>query len=494
MPDFVSFNEFIDRTDAAKPEQFLPTLGFSAKPGGPAPAAVAPMAALAATSVARDTFEAEFARMKKFLLDRYAGVRCEHTFIDSSGNHVDCIPFEQQQTLRTARKAGHQPPAKAPDPSPLQEPPLAASMNHPPIPTPFVPPLRRGLTDPYGNRVGCPEGSVSLHRVTLSQMVALGTFERFFEKQPGRGFPPDTRGARKGAKGAKGAKGKAKPPARTAAKKKTTSRKPVPPQAGVGQEIHGHIVWQDTRGGPYYGCSHGLSIWARDPSPGIFNLSQLWMLGRIQGGVQSIESGWINYPGLRGLGQDPGLFVFYNPNNYDPSTSGYLVNQSGEGFILWPGSGWTLFSGLHNHSTPGGDPVGLQMLWQLKDDGNWWLYVGQDADNFEKVGYFPAALYSPGPLGQAADVIQFGGEVAGAGRTGPMGSGVAPYPTPEDSWREVAFQYEIYVQKAQGADMVQASLQQLDTSNEPGYSPNYQGALYDDPKWDSFVFFGGPTP
>jgi hypothetical protein len=240
-----------------------------------------------------------------------------------------------------------------------------------------------------------------------------------------------------------------------------------------------------------------LGLWDSDPSPGVFNLSQLWMIGHLAaGGVQTVESGWIVYPGLRGLGTAPGLFVFFNPDNYGPR-SGYLVNQAGEGFIQ-VSSSWTLFSGLTHISRRGGDQYGLQMLWQLKGDGNnagWWLWIGQDAASFDKVGFFPAYLYQGGPLTQATHEVQFGGEVAsrvGDTRTGPMGSGVAPYQDPEDSWLEVAFQNEMYVQTQPGADMDQASLQLVSTSTEPCFSPNYQGALYDSDKWKSYFFFGGP--
>jgi hypothetical protein len=72
-----------------------------------------------------------------------------------------------------------------------------------------------------------------------------------------------------------------------------------------------------------------------------------------------------------------------------------------------------------------------------------------------------------------------------------MGSGVAPFPDPEDSWGEVAFQWDMFVQKEQGADLIRADLQKVDTSNEPGWTPGYQGALYNQPKWSHYFFFGG---
>jgi hypothetical protein len=482
MPDFVSFNEFIDRTDAAKAVHH-----FEAVLSGRLSAARTARRAKrgAAAPLSKEEFEAEFDKMKKYLLRRYDGVRCDHTFLDFNGNFVDCVPFEQQPSVRTVLQAGYQVAEKAPEPSALQARRSSDPMKRPPVPTPLVPPLRRGLVDPFGRPIACPEGSVPLRRVTLSQMAWHGKFERFFDKYPVSTTP------------AVAAKGKRKPTAKSSAKKKTAGRRAaVPPQAGG----HRYAICQDTHGGPYFGCTHGLNLWKPNPSPGVFSLSQLWIAGSRQpnGLPETVESGWIVYPSYPGggVGDNPVLFVYFNPDGYG-GLSGYVENQNLHGFVRF-NSGWVLMSGgLTNLSTPGrATQTGLQMLWELKDGDQppqtrgWYLYVGQDAEHWEKVGYFPSFLYTNGVLGEEGANVQFGGEVApfgGSAATGQMGSGVPPRQNPQDSYGEVAFQYEMYVQKQEGQDMVEASLKLVNTGDEPFYG----GSLSDDDTWRSYFFFGG---
>src|SRR5262249_12109167 len=154
----------------------------------------------------------------------------------------DCIPFNQQPTVRTALKAGRKVTDKAPEPPALEAELSSDSMQRPPVPTPIVPPLHRGLVDPFGHPIACPEGLVPLRRVTLAQMAQYGKFENFFRKQ--RGQPaagPVAKGKRKAA-----AKGRKAP-----AKKKTSGRKsPTAPQFGNPGD-HLYAVCQDTHGGPY---------------------------------------------------------------------------------------------------------------------------------------------------------------------------------------------------------------------------------------------------
>jgi hypothetical protein len=483
MADFVSFNEFLDRTGTAKAEQHFTTLQAQHQ-------FAVPEAKGMAAALPKDEFEAEFDKMKEYLLRRYDGVRCEHTFLDSNGNFVDCVPFEQQPTVRTALAAGlsvtHQPQ----EPPSRQARPQTDPMKLPPVPTPIVAPLRRGLLDPFGQPIGCPEGLVPLRRVTVSQMARYGKFEDFFQKMQGQPTAPAA------------GKGKRKTAAKTSkapAKKKTSGQKrPVPPAAAG----HRYAVCQDTHGGPYYGCATGLNLWKPRPYPGVFSLSQLWIVGNKMGGPpnflpETIESGWIVYPTYPsgGLGNDPVLFVFFNPDGYvQGGNSGYVENQHFHGFIRF-NSGWVLMSGgLPNLSTPGAaTQTGLQMLWALQDGNNpphsrgWYLYIGQDSQHWDNVGYFPAALYQNGILAQSAKVIQFGGEVAaGQGGTGQMGSGALPRQNPADSYGAVAFQYEMYVQTQVDQEMVEASLQLYHADR-----PYYDVGLSNDPTWSSYFFFGG---
>src|SRR5262249_45008175 len=158
-------------------------------------------------------------------------------------------------------------------------------MSFGPESSPIVPPLRRGLTDVFGHQMASPEGRVPLRRITLSQLARLGKLDNFFRKDPGRKFDLPS------------GKGKKPKQAKGSAKTKPGRRKSAAPRiTGSAGETHRHALCQDSSGGPYFGCSHFLNVWDVDPSPGVFNLSQLWMVGRLGGQkVQTIESGWQVY-------------------------------------------------------------------------------------------------------------------------------------------------------------------------------------------------------
>jgi hypothetical protein len=480
MADFVSFNEFIDRTGSARLGHHIDMLKAglqrTAAPRVAAkPKAVAPMA-----PVKDDVLEAEFQKMKQYVLDLYKDATSSHTFLDPSGNFVDCIPVEQQATIRAARKAGYTAPT-TPPPTRLTKPGTPGdAMAFGPESAGVVPTLRRGILDLFGNPLACPEGRVPIRRITLSQLSRFGKLENFFRKAPGRDMSPL---AKKRAKGSRVKSSKA--PA-----KKATAKRPSQPQiTGGGGETHRHVISHTD--GPVYGCSLWLNLWDSDPSPGVFNLSQLWILGRADaGGVQTIESGWQVYPDFYQTNV-PVLFVFFNPDNYTPGgRNGYIRNQQNQGFIQ-VSPNWVIGGALPGpFSTRDGPQYGFQMQWELDNGGNWWLYLGSDADGLEAVGYFPAGLYQGGSLTGAGDYVEFGGEVSSrppSSSTGPMGSGLPPFDNPADSFREVAFQKLISSQTSLSGSMDAANLTLRDT----GDSAFYRGFLGNSDKWGSYLFFGG---
>jgi hypothetical protein len=458
MADFMSFNEFVDRTASAKVEHHRETMAKALR--RPAGANVGFLAA-AAADVSDDTIEAEFAKMKKYVLRMYkdvSDVKVQHTFLSPGGNFYDSIQFEQQPTYRAAKTAGYDLSAKPPSPASLAGPVLGNPAAFGPLVYPILPPLLRGLEDPFGNPLACHEGRVPLRRVTIAQMARLGKFENFFYKYPS-----------------------------------------APPFAGTlgTTEIHHHAVCNENSGGNYFGCSTWLNVWEVDPSPGVFSLSQLWLIGQTTAGkVQTIESGWQTFPTLWGTSA-PVLFVYYNPNGYD-NTGGYLSNNQHFGFIQSPGTGWMIGDAMPRpYSVTNGDQRGNQMQWQIDGQGNWWLFVGTGNQSPTAVGYFPAGLYKNGTLAHSAQTLQFGGEVCSQSpgtptypNTGKMGSGIPPFSNPADSFGEVAFQKQIAVSLTLGSAMVPAQLQVLTDSQDAGYSAT-QTTASDSASWGSYMFFGG---
>lgn len=336
----------------------------------------------------------------------------------------------------------------------------------------MLPPLRRGLVDPFGKSMACPEDRVPMRRITIAQMAQLGRFEKFFRKSL--------------------------PRPHQSAEAKEHAVVPPPFAGTLGQSaIHRHAICQATNASNYYGCSTWLNVWQVDSSPGVFNLSQLWMLGTTNAGqLQTIESGWQTYPGQWGT-DAPALFVYYNPDNYNPQTCGYVSNQNMEGFIQ-TNADWVIGGAMPPpYSAVNGEQHGNQMQWEIDGQGNWWLYLGPGDADPQALGYFPAGLYANGTLDRSCQWVEFGGEVcsqqpgdATYPNTGKMGSGLPPFPKPADSFREVAFQKQITVKVDATGLMVPATL--VVPAKDPG-DANYGSAVGSstNASWGNFVFFGG---
>ncbi len=469
MSVFVSFNEFRDRVDDAKAGHYRETIAdaLRRKPVRPA---------LAATAVepTDDVIEAEFAKMHAFVKTRNEHIsNVKHTFLGPGNNFYDCVPFEEQPTYRAAKVKNLNPAIDHAKIKPLSllRPAQIDPKAFQPVVYRVLPPLRRQLVDQFGKSLECPDGCVPLRRVTIDQLAALGKFEKFFRKSA----PPIA----------------------------------FPYVVGSNGEIHHHAVCEDTTGGPYFGCSTWLNVWEVDPSPGVFSLSQLWLIGSVDPPAnplqyQTIESGWQTYTQMNGT-PSPVLFVFYNPDGYGPR-SGYLSNQQHLGFVQAPNSGWIIGDAMPQpYSTTNGDQRGNQMQWQIDDQGNWLLYFGPGGDEPPTLlGWFPAGLYDGGTLAKSGQILQFGGEVCspdpgqvGYPNTGKMGSGLAPFLNADgtlnatDSFREAAFQKQIAVCTTAGAPMVPAQLRVATPDpHDVGYSAGQiTNSASDD--WGSFMFYGG---
>ena len=268
----------------------------------------------------------EFEGMKDFLVRLYEGTSCGHTFLDASGNPIDCLPFEHQPTVRAARKKGIDPKRKLPPPPPLDH---AAefdidSMDSGPRPTGLVAPLRQGKVDLYGNKVAAPSGTVPFRRLTLARLAQLGGLERHFRKTP-----PPVRDPRPVFHRKSGRKSATTPAAADAA---------IIPATTNTANAHRYAVYQFgpfQQSGVLSGISSFLNVWNPNPAPGAMSLSQQWIVGptTATGHPQTIESGWQIQPLF---GAQTVFFVYFNPDGYS-TNSGYVYNQHMEGFIAADG-------------------------------------------------------------------------------------------------------------------------------------------------------------
>src|SRR5438270_1120948 len=149
-------------------------------------------AEFAARADSRIAHEDAFSEMRAHILGLYEGVEAPHSFMDETGAIFDCIPVEQQPSLRGSAERV---------PSAPDLPPLAPDLpggttagegdqdeRRDNLADTALAPERR---DAYGNVMHCPEGTIPMRRVTLEDLSRFGTLQDFFAKGPrGAGRPP----------------------------------------------------------------------------------------------------------------------------------------------------------------------------------------------------------------------------------------------------------------------------------------------------------------
>ena len=447
--------------------------------------ATVPQAAEAPPVSASTLAAQEFERMKGFLVQLYEGTSCDHSFLDAAGNAIDCLPFDQQPTVKAARKKGIEPKSELPPPPELGHPAEFGinSMDSGPKPTGMVAPLRQGRVDPYGNKVATPAGTVPFRRLSLARLAQAGRLDLHFKKAPALVHDPRPDFHHRAA--------------HTSPAPVAGGNVPILPATTNTPNAHRYAgfqfgPWQQS--GVISGISSYLNVWNPNPAPGSMSLSQQWILSSTPTPTrfpQTIESGWMVQPGLFGTAST--LFIYFNPDGYS-TKSGYLHNQYGEGFIAAPGAHWGAGVALGTSSLGPGTQAAFLMLWQRGNDGDWTLYVGNSdsTSDLSAVGYFPGQYYTPA-LASGADFIQFGGEVApqnGLSPTGPMGSGIMPANAALSNYGNVAFQSHLQQQETGGT-----SFQDVDDSKGmTSIAPDpqfYNGAFGTDSSWGKYFFFGG---
>ncbi len=361
--------------------------------------------------------EEAFAEMKNYILSFYDNMEALNSFMDESGAVYDCIPVEQQPSLRGSR--GRVPVAtNAPQ---LEE------IGGPKAPHEgilAVSPLGPNKMDRFGNVMYCPEGAIPMRRVTIENLARFETLRSFFRKGPGEaGRPPRA----------------SEPPM-------------VPPTSQVleaqgrqamAEATHrwAHAFQQVSNGGGHsFLCVYAPPIGAGQ----VFSLSQHWYTGGSGANLQTAECGWQVYPELYGDTQ-PHLFTYWTPDNYNNGcynlTCTAFVQTSN---VISPGMA------LSPVSVVGGPQYEIELaFWHT--GGLWWLYFnGTSGSN--AIGYYPDSLYQGGALVGNASEIDYGGETVGTTTFPPMGSGHSA----EEGWQKAAFHRTIayYTQNA----MINSSL------------------------------------
>lgn len=374
--------------------------------------------------VVRDA--AAFAEMRSHVLTMYDGVRVRHSYLAREG-YFDCVTIESQPGVKAL---GGKEIATPPPPASM-----AVKQNSDALAAQS--PLMLGDKDAFGNAISCPDGTIPMRRITMERLSKFATLKDFLAKSP------DAR----------------------------SQGLPMPSmKAQVDPYVHHYAVGYQFA--PSRGGQSSLALY--NPAGPGFSLSQQWYLA----GGQSVEGGWVKYS--PSWGDRSVTFIYFTADNY-VSTGCY--NLDCPGFVQinpnWPlGGGWSAYS------VPGGPQYQFTLQWQWYA-GNWWMFL-QGAGAMEAVGYYPGYIYNGGPLGNAADLVEYGGEVANVfGYWPPMGSGAYA----GSGWPWTAYQHTVFYLAA-GGPSVWASLSPIQTV--PAYytfafTPASAGW-----NWGSFFYFGGP--
>jgi hypothetical protein len=348
--------------------------------------------------------EGAFADMQAHILSLYEKTEALHSFMDESGAVYDCIPVEQQPSLRGLK--GRVP--VAPD-APQLEAVGGPKAKHEDILA--VSPLGLDKKDRFGNVMHCPEGAIPMRRVTMEDLTQFGTLRDFFRKGP--------RGAGR------------------------------PPRESEPSTVPATHRWAHAFQNVINGGGHSfLNLWNPQIGAGqVFSLSQHWYVGGSGANLQTLECGWQVYPAMYG-DTKPHLFTYWTADDYNKTgcyslTCNAFVQTSN---VIAPGMA------IGPTSVVGGQQYEIELTY-WHTGGRWWLYFNGTLGS-NAIGYYPDSIYKGGCLAKNASEIDYGGETVGTTTFPPMGSGHFA----AEGWQKAAYQRTIGYYKPAGGAMVNASL------------------------------------
>ncbi len=108
--------------------------------------------------------------MREYLIGYYQGVEVPHSFVDQGGSIFDCIPVEQQPSVR----GSGQKVKNAPDfPADIATIISKANAKDDRKTVQMEAPLKVGRKDKFGNAMFCPPGTIPVRRITLGELLDL---------------------------------------------------------------------------------------------------------------------------------------------------------------------------------------------------------------------------------------------------------------------------------------------------------------------------------
>jgi len=382
--------------------------------------------------------EAEFEKMKSHILSMYEGVTVNHSFVEADGMYVDCIPFDQQPSLKALKLEEQSTELEAPQPADLS-PEKAGSENKS---TGVDISLKKGSVDEFGNEKYCPKGSIPMRRLQLETMVRFETLDSFFSKT-----------------------GNAE-----------EDSYQVPTDRAGETHYYAH-AYQNVAN---YGGESWMNLWNPTVSTNQMSLTQQWYVGGTGASRQTVEGGAQVYPAKYGNNKAC-LFIYYTNANYVSGSGGYNLDVAG---FVQTNNSIVLGSNFSNYSTTNGTQYEFGMQWQRASNGNWWLFYRTSSTTIA-VGYYPRSRFNNGQMAYSAQKVDFGGEDTGKPSAKQMGSGAFA----NTGWAKAAYQRNLfYINTANTSAW--ASLTTSITSSSCYTISNYSGGSG---SWVNYFYFGGPS-
>ena len=375
---------------------------------------------------ARVSSTSAFDEMRQHLLRMYDSIHVGHSYVLDS-QYFDCVPINEQPSVRLLglRNVETAPPS-------LPQLSGGAAGRGPDASKPATQIAPDQKVDRFGNSIPCERGTIPLRRITLEEMTRFMNLRDFFRKE--------------------------------------------------GRAVATHKYAHAYQNVGNHGGGQFINLWnpkVDTSQTEIFSLAQHWFVNfRADGKVQTVEGGWQDYPGKYSLTK-PVLFIYWTADGYN-ATGCY--NTDCPGFVQTNPS-VHLGASFTNFSPPGGTQYEIELHWFLSG-GKWWFYYG-GGDAAHAVGYYPASLYSSGPLATQGSEVDYGGETVGTTSWPPMGSGKPP----KRGFGYAAYQRLIHYYTT-GDLFANTTL----IPNQP--SPScYKIKLFNnssDPNYRTYFYFGGP--
>jgi hypothetical protein len=374
-----------------------------------------------------------FEQMRKHVMSLYEGVEAPHSFLESGGQIVDCIPIEQQSSLKGPdyRTVEPSPPPQLPPQAYATPPDGVGEVKTPP------PQLHPDYRDRFGNQMWCPDGTIPRVRVTLELLARFESLEDFHRKTTFR-LPEFEKGT---------------------------------PTGGAQRSMEAKGINDVVAG---QGCRAAMNLWGPTVGPGDMSECSIWAIAFEP--LQWVSCGFLIAPQLFGHANPTAMVSF----NSGINGSGCL-NQYCPGFVQ-RSSNLVVGGSIGPVSIAGGQQYEANLTLFLKN--NMWQFFW----NNEFVGFYPAALFQNGDLDTNNNRITAGGWVQGPGLLPAMGSGSFP----SGGFGQAAYMHNIELlgSSASGPDLViDASLrafaptpQCYDVAINNGSSTN----------WRTYIYYGGP--